>query len=123
MAIASRARESAADEKFLDDAYDISKGEILMGELAQKNGMHIAQQRLAPGGVECAGARGGVQREAVERGASYFGTLITVPPPSTSFVQYTLVASTAMPLGPACPDASVVGLPPPSGTFITVPSE
>jgi hypothetical protein len=51
---------------------------------------------------------------------THFATFMTVPPWS---VQYTLVESTAMPEGPLCPDASIVGLPPqpPIAHFATVP--
>jgi hypothetical protein len=35
-------------------------------------------------------------------------------------VQYTLVASNAMAPEPTCPDASVVGVPPPMGTLTTL---
>jgi len=36
-------------------------------------------------------------------------------------VKYTLVVSTAIALGCESPDTSVAGIPPPSGTLITVP--
>jgi putative membrane protein len=35
---------SAADEKFLEDAYNINESEILLGQLAQQNGMALAVQ-------------------------------------------------------------------------------
>jgi putative membrane protein len=35
---------SAADEKFLEDAYNIDESEILLGQLAQQNGMASAVQ-------------------------------------------------------------------------------
>ena len=47
------------------------------------------------------------------------GTFATVPP--LSVTQHTLVASTATSTGTVCPEASVVALPPPMATFITVP--
>jgi len=52
---------------------------------------------------------------------NYFGvSLATVP--SSKFVQQTLVAPTAMLSGLFWSEARMVGVPPPAGTFITVPS-
>src|SRR5271165_6456331 len=33
---------SDADQRFLEDAYDINQGEILLGQLAQQNGLAMA---------------------------------------------------------------------------------
>ena len=45
----------------------------------------------------------------------------SVTPPPAAAVQYTLVASTTIPMGAAWPEARVVAVPPPVESFITVP--
>jgi hypothetical protein len=51
---------------------------------------------------------------------THFGAFITVPPPLSA--QYTLVASTTRHTALFCPEARVVDVPPPIGTFMTVPA-
>lgn len=67
-------------------------------------------------------------RETGAAAELYLGVSLSTAPSLWSFsgvpelVQYTLVASTARAIVPGCPETSVVGVPPPRGTFLIAPS-
>ena len=94
------------------------RGDVLVARVLRGRPVPLHRPDRAHDAPGLSGLLAGRVVSPVARG--YLTTRITVPP--VLLVQYTYAASTATPVGPLCPLAMATALPPPTATFISVPS-